>query len=248
MTVRCRNDSGDRPDNVDVPVALDHAPPLAGVSLANVRGDHASIPDSCWIAGALTAIAARAPNALTDAIRRAPDGTLGLRYFRLGYPDYDGAWSPGALTFVPHLHPSDWRPEDLAGRGTYRFLEHGVFSLIGRLDGGQTSDVLNLLLGEKYRMVPASPRVLDRIRAELLDPSARALPVLGTRRDAALGLLPEHAYVVRGEATLDGAPALRLEDSVGGATHVVSDEDLLAALAGVSLRDPKIDRGAFGFR
>ncbi|MEQ9502431.1 MAG: hypothetical protein RIT81_36510 [Deltaproteobacteria bacterium] len=224
-----------------MPFALADAPPVRHLSVAPLGDVPASIPDSCWIAGAVDAIAAKSPGALRDAIRELPDGHLGLRYFRLGYPDSDDVWATPDLTYLPHLHATSWRSEQLRDEGWYRFVEAGVFSLIPRLNGGQPSDVLALLLGQKFKMVQG-PRALDRARAELADPNAPALPVFGTRSNAGTPFVPDHAYLLTA-ATPDG---FTVQDSVTRRTFNVDDATLAAALHGVSVRDAGRS-DAFGF-
>ncbi len=224
-----------------MPFTLAEAPPIRHLNVAPLGDVPASIPDSCWIAGAVDAIAAKSPGALRDAIRELPDEHLGLRYFRLGYPDSDDVWATPDLAYLPHLHATAWRPDRLRDEGWYRFVESGVFSLIPRLNGGQPSDVLALLLGEKFKMVQG-PRALDRARAELADPNAPALPVFGTKSTASAPFVPDHAYLLTA-ATADG---FTVRDSVSRRTFAVDDATLAAALHGVSVRDSW--RGdAFGF-
>jgi len=189
------------------------------------------VPDSCWIAGAVASIAARTPQRVRDMIRTLDDGRLALRYYRLE-PSADGA-----LAYGERLHPTNWRQQDLAEHGWYRFVERSIFDLMPHL-GGQPSDVHNLLLGRKHRMVPLASRgAIDRLQAALGAPQVEALPVLATKPKTQPPFVPEHAYLVVAEARIDGQPAFRLRDAVTREELVATHEELLANGAAVSLAD-----------
>ncbi|MCB9644988.1 MAG: hypothetical protein H6730_00090 [Deltaproteobacteria bacterium] len=189
------------------------------------------VPDSCWIAGAVASIAARTPRRVPEMIRTLEDGRLALRYYRLE-PSADGT-----LAYDERLHPTNWREQDLAKHGWYRFVERSVIDMMPHR-GGQPSDVHNLLLGRKHRMVPLVSRgAIERLQAALSAPQVEALPVLATRPQVQPPFVPEHAYLVVAEARIDGQPAFRLRDAVTREELVATHEELLANGASVSLSD-----------
>ncbi len=166
---------------------------------------------------------------LNQGVFELDDGRLALGYYRLGGSD------PTKLEYELRMHPTDFRRADFKRQGWYRFFETSLLELMPRA-GGQPSDALCALLGQKYRMVSMRrPSDRERLRVALTRRDGLALPVAASTPNPNPPLTPTHAYLLLG---LTPRGDVHARDAVTGKEHTIPFDEIEANFQGVSLPDP----------